>query len=174
MRWYVESERTIYRDRWLHLQGADVVLPNGVHLDHRVIRRPDAAFTVVVDRDRILLLWRHRFITNTWGWEIPGGAVEPGEEPVAAARRETAEETGWRPDGILQPLVRLQPMAGLLTVQHHVFRAEEASYLGPPVDFWEADRVVWVPRPEVRRLIAAGDIVEATTLAALLHLLTLG
>lgn len=171
MRWHVESERTIYRDEWVHLQSADVVLPNGARLDHRLVRRPDGAFTVVVEGGRVLLLFRHRFITDSWGWEIPGGAIDPGEEPAAAARRETTEETGWRPEGPLRPLVRFAPMAGLVSVHHHVFRADAATYLGPPADFWEADRVVWVPMAEVRRLVAVGDVREGTSLLALLTLL---
>ena len=46
----------------------------------------------------MLLLWRHRFITDTWGWEIPAGRVEAGEALEDAARREAIEETGWAPD----------------------------------------------------------------------------
>ena len=43
----------------------------------------------------VLALWRHRFITDTWGWEIPAGRLEAGETAEQAARRETLEETGW-------------------------------------------------------------------------------
>ncbi len=43
-----------------------------------LLPRP-AAGTVVVDAERgVLLLWRHRFITGTWGWEIPAGGVDSG------------------------------------------------------------------------------------------------
>ena len=57
-----------------------------------------AAGTIVRDPDRgVLLLWRHRFITDTWGWEIPAGRIDPGETPEQAAARETLEETGWEP-----------------------------------------------------------------------------
>ncbi|WP_433386225.1 hypothetical protein [Micromonospora sp. KLBMP9576] len=37
-------------------QGVDVVLPNGVRLDHRVVRRPDGAFAAVTRDERVLLL----------------------------------------------------------------------------------------------------------------------
>lgn len=55
--------------------------------------------TVVVDGNgNTLLIWRHRFITDRWGWEVPAGWAEPGEDLAEAARREIVEETGWTVD----------------------------------------------------------------------------
>src|SRR5580693_10693628 len=98
MRGTVLSEKQLYEDGWLDIRMADVELPDGRHLEHRLIRTPPGAGAVVTDQhQRVLLLWRHRFITGTWGWEIPIGKIDPGEDPAAAAARETEEETGWRP-----------------------------------------------------------------------------
>jgi 8-oxo-dGTP pyrophosphatase MutT (NUDIX family) len=44
-----------------------------------------------------LLIWRHRFITGTWGWEVPTGEVEDGESPAEAAAREFTEEPAGGP-----------------------------------------------------------------------------
>ena len=43
--------------------------------------------TVVLDQavERILLIWRHRFIIDRWLWELPGGYIDPGEDGIAAA-----------------------------------------------------------------------------------------
>ncbi|MFL1379831.1 NUDIX domain-containing protein, partial [Nocardiopsis protaetiae] len=112
MRWTVHSERPLYTDPWLDVRVADVELPDGQRFDHRLIRRPRGAGTVLRDGGRVLLLWRHRFITDTWGYEIPMGGVHDGEDPRLAAAREAEEETGWRP-GTLRPLLRLQPSSGL-------------------------------------------------------------
>jgi 8-oxo-dGTP pyrophosphatase MutT (NUDIX family) len=111
MRWTVHGEQSLYTDEWLDIRLADVELPDGRHLEHRLIRTPPGAGCVVIQRESVLLLWRHRFITDTWGWEIPVGRVDDGEDPAQAAR-ETGEETGWRP-GELTPLLRVQPTAGL-------------------------------------------------------------
>ncbi|MGW4801088.1 NUDIX domain-containing protein, partial [Nonomuraea sp. NPDC004297] len=112
MRWQVHSEKSLYLDQWLDIRVADVELPDGRRLDHRLVRTaPGAGAVVTDDKDRVLLIWRHRFITDTWGWEIPLGGVEDGEMPMAAAAREVEEETGWRP-GPLRPMLSVQPSNG--------------------------------------------------------------
>lgn len=55
----------------------------------------------ITDGERVLLV-RHTY--GPRGWDLPGGAVKRGEEPVSAARREMNEELGvsiedWRPLG---------------------------------------------------------------------------
>ena len=59
----------------------------------------------VDDREQVLLLHRHRFITDRGGWDLPAGAAEPGEAPAAAAAWELAEETGLSCEH-LEPLAR--------------------------------------------------------------------
>jgi 8-oxo-dGTP pyrophosphatase MutT (NUDIX family) len=172
MEWRVVSERPLYSDEWLDIRVADIELPDGRHLEHRSIRTPPGAGAVVVDGDRrVLLMWRHRFITSTWGWEIPIGKVEEGESPADAAAREFEEETGWRP-GPLRRLIYVQPTPGLSNSAHHIYRADEATYIGKAADSFESERVAWVPLADVRPLIGKAEIVSGTTLAALLYVLS--
>jgi 8-oxo-dGTP pyrophosphatase MutT (NUDIX family) len=172
MRWKIHSEKPLYQDEWLDIRLADVEVAEGRHLSHRVIRTPPGAGAVVLDdQQRVLLIWRHRFITESWGWEIPIGAIDPGEEPIAAAAREVEEETGWRP-GELRPLIYCQPTSGISDSEHYIFRADGATLIGPPTDGWESERIEWVPLGDVRRLIDKRDIVGGTTIVALLYALT--
>ncbi|MFG1704066.1 NUDIX domain-containing protein [Nonomuraea sp. M3C6] len=172
MRWQVHSERTLYADQWLDVRVADVELPDGRHLDHRLVRTaPGAGAVVTDDQNRVLLIWRHRFITDSWGWEIPLGQVEEGEMPGAAAAREVEEETGWRP-GPLRPLLAIQPTNGISDSLHHIYRGESATHIGPPSDPWEAERVEWVHLSSIRRLIDNGEIVCGTSMSSLLYLLS--
>jgi hypothetical protein len=72
--WIEHGERSVYESPWVSLRLVDVEVPGGARFEHHVIRRPfPAAGTVVVGPDGVLLLWRHRFITRTWGWEVPAG-----------------------------------------------------------------------------------------------------
>ena len=60
-----------------------------------------AAYGVIVEDDRILLA--HWSQNGHSGWTLPGGGIDPGEDPADAARREILEETGHRArlDGLL-------------------------------------------------------------------------
>ena len=93
MKWTVHGERLLYESPWVELELVDVELPDGQRFEHHVVRMPNkAAGAVVHDRDRgVLLLWRHRFITDAWGWEIPAGRIDPGEEPGAALKLRVAD-----------------------------------------------------------------------------------
>lgn len=87
------------------------------------------------------MMWRHRFITDSWAWELPMGLVEDGESPEQAAAREVLEETGWRP-GPIKPLIYAEPANGITDSQHHVFRVDGATYAGPPTEKNESDQAV--------------------------------
>ena len=117
------------------------------------------------DPDRgVLLLWRHRFITDTWGWEIPAGRIEAGETPEQAAVRETLEETGWRP-GPLTRVGSYAPSNGTSDQIFHVFTAAGAC-VGDPTDIGESERIAWLPVDEVRRLIVANELTDGLTLTS--------
>jgi len=172
VRWTVHGERSLYESEWLRLVLVDVEIPDGERFEHHVIRFPNhAAGTVVRDPDRgVLLLWRHRFITDTWGWEIPAGRIDPGESPADAAARETLEETGWEP-GPLRPLFRYQPTNGVSDQSFHIFTADGAMHRGHPTDHGEAERVEWVGVAELRRLVQDGEMLDGLSLTSILYAL---
>ena len=125
MRWTVHGERSLYDSEWVRLRLADVELPDGTRFDHHIVRFPQQSSGVVVHDARlgVLLLYRHRFITDTWGWEIPAGRVDGGEELEAAGAREVLEETGWRP-GRLRHVVTYHPAGGLTDATFHLLLAD--------------------------------------------------
>lgn len=172
MRWTVHGERRIYESEWMSVALVDVELPDGARFEHHVLRVPaPAAGTVVSDPQRgVLLLWRHRFITDTWGWEIPAGRVDEGETPLEAAIRETVEEAGWRPVDV-QHLTTYHPNNGTSDSQFHLFLASGAEHVGEPTDINEAERIEWLPWDEVRTEMAAGRVGDGLSLTALLWVL---
>ncbi len=170
-RWRTFGERTIYDSEWVWLGQVDVEVPGGERFWHHVVRLPRAAVMVLVDeRDRVLLMWRHRFVQDRWGWELPGGLIDEGEEPEQAAVRELEEETGYRA-GRVEHLVTFQPMVGMVDSEHAVFIGRDPVRVGEPVEVSEADRVEWVALSSVPELIARGEIWNSGVLIGLLGLL---
>lgn len=171
MQWINRGEKIVYENPWLSVRMADVELPDGRHLQHTVIReKPCVLCAAVNDRGEVLLLWRHRFIPGTWGWEIPGGGVDDGETLEAAAARELLEETGWRAVGDVQHLVTVEPANGISDATYHVYWTDSAEHVGDPDDGMESQRREWMPLERVPDLIAAGEIRAADTVAGLLLL----
>jgi 8-oxo-dGTP pyrophosphatase MutT (NUDIX family) len=163
----IHGETPVYRSDWVTLALTDVELPSGARFDHHVVRLPrDAAAVVMLDEhDRVLLLRRHRFITDTWGWEIPAGRVDRGETLEEAGVRETIEETGWRPLD-LDYLGFSQPTIGLMEQRFEYFEASRAEQVGE-FDRTETESIAWFAPDDVRTLIEQSEIVDGLTLTAL-------
>jgi 8-oxo-dGTP pyrophosphatase MutT (NUDIX family) len=166
--WINHGETTLTETLWFRLCVADVEVPDGRHLEHYLLRQRPVVLTACVNSDdEVLMLYRHRFIPDTWGWELPSGVVDPGEERDTAAARETLEETGWRP-GPLKHLLTMEPSAGFSDAVHHAYQADGAEYVGEPADAIESDRIAWIPLAEVPTMIGRGEIRAANTIAAVL------
>jgi 8-oxo-dGTP pyrophosphatase MutT (NUDIX family) len=173
-RWLHRGEETIYDCPWVRLAVADVVMPDGTQVDHHVVRLPrPAAGTIIVSDGRVLLLYRHRFITDTWGWEMPAGAVDEGESIEDAAIRESAEESGWRPTTV-EPLCTFNPANGILDQVFHIFVSRDAVDVGGPTDRNEAARIEWFDVAEVRRMVLDGGITDGLSFGGLLYAITAG
>ncbi|WP_254125600.1 NUDIX hydrolase [Amycolatopsis sp. CA-230715] len=170
-RWTIHGERLVDDTRRDRVSIASVELPDGVRFEQWVFRiRKAAMMAVLDDHDRVLMLWRHRFIIDRWVWELPGGYVNPDEDPAVTAAREVEEETGWRPLEV-ESLGSLQPIVGSADAENLLYVARRSAYIGEPADINEAERVAWIPLDSVRDRITQGEIVGAASQVALLHIL---
>lgn len=172
--WLNRGEHTIYDCPWVRLAIADVLLPDGTQVDHHLVRMPrPAAGTIVVADGAVLLLHRHRFITDSWGWEIPAGVVDPGEQIEHAAIREALEESGWEPLSV-RHLCRFFPANGLVDQEFHIFVSDDAVHRGEPTDRNEAASLEWHPIASLAEMLTTGAIADGLSFGAISFALATG
>jgi predicted NUDIX family NTP pyrophosphohydrolase len=97
-------------------------------------------------------------------WSIPKGEFEPGEEPLAAAKREFTEETGFVADGDFAPLTPLKQPSGKVVHAWAVemdcdpTRVKSNTFTFKGREFPEIDKAAWFALDEARRKILPGQI----------------
>jgi ADP-ribose pyrophosphatase len=123
----------------------------------------------------IMILEGYKHGIGRSSWQVVGGYLEPGEEPLAAAQRELLEETGYQSDDwtfLGSYIVDANRRAGQATF----FLAQNACQIAPPDhDDLETFTVRWESVEEVKAALGDGriqGISYATALALGLHQLT--
>lgn len=127
------------------------------------------AAVVVEGTQGILLTRQYRHLINKVTWEIPGGKVDAGEEPQAAAQRECLEETGIRCDQLL-PLLVFQPGLDTLHNPTHLFHSTtfDSQSDTNAVHNEEVYGHEWLPLERCLHMISSGIIVDSLSVIALL------
>ncbi len=119
---------------------------------------------------RVLLVRQWRVGNGQVTLEIPGGAVDPGETPLEAARRELEEETGHRAEG-WEALGVVAPNPAFQTNRAHTFLARGARLAGPQrPDENEVIDLVEAPLADIPDMLRDGRITHALVHCAFLHL----
>lgn len=124
------SER-IHAGRVFEVVRERVRLPSGLEQELEFVRHGGAvAIAARRDDGRLVLVRQYRHATGETLLEVPAGRLEAGEEPLAAARRELEEETGftaarWR------ELARFYAAPGFCSERLVLFLAEGLQPCGP-------------------------------------------
>jgi len=98
MVWIVEEHEQVYcNERGITVSRQVVRLPNGdVIPDYFQIALPDfVTIVAVTDQRDVLVIRQYKHGVGRVALTLPGGGIERGEEPLAAAERELLEETGY-------------------------------------------------------------------------------
>lgn len=97
MKFRVESEKELFQGRIIRLVERDLVLPNGRRTTFHIVEHPGAVAIVPVHANGdVVLLKQFRPTIGMEIYEIPAGTIEKGEAPLATAKREIVEETGFK------------------------------------------------------------------------------
>lgn len=164
------SSREVYRNPWMTVREDVVRLGDGSTGIFGVVEKPEYAVVIPRERGGVWMVEQFRYAAGRRAWELPMGSWSPGSpggDPLALAQAELAEETGliaatWRHLG------RLMQAYGYSTQGFDVFLATDLTPGIPDREASEQDMVHrWVADDELRAMVRAGEVVDATTLAAL-------
>ena len=150
-----------------------VTEPGGFTSTRDIVRHNGSVIILAVDssvnpNDPFIVLERqYRHAAGQFLIELPAGRIEPGEAPLAAAKRELIEETGFRARRWSR-LVRYYASPGFLAETMQVFLAEEisAGVAQPEPD--EKITLLHLPLSEVLTMIEQGKILDGKTILSVL------
>ncbi len=138
--------------------------PGGFEIKRSIIRHPGSAVMMAVDdKDRVLLVKQFRLPAEQDLWELPAGRLDPGESPLAAAKRELREETGYKAKKWIK-LSSFWPSPGYVSEKMTLFLALDLTEgKQEPMDD-ERIEIRWFSRNELADLIRAGKIPDGKTI----------
>lgn len=161
------SIKTEFSHPILAVETFPVAGPDRIHRFLR-IRTSDWVNCIPITADRnVILVRQHRHGIDEVTLEIPGGAIDAGEEAATAARRELVEETGFE-GGQLVDLGWVWSNPAIQNNRTHFFVVDGVKPTGTiQPDPTEDIEVVHVPLAEVPALLATGQIRHSLAVAAL-------
>jgi ADP-ribose pyrophosphatase len=167
------SSKVVFEGKLFRVLHDKIIEPGGHQNERDVIRHNGSVVIMAMDSSKskknpwIVIERQYRHAANQFLWELPAGKMEPGEDAVAGAKRELAEETGYSAKK-WKPLVEYYASPGFLGESMKVFLAEGlvAGDARPEED--EKIEFRLVKLSDVLKMIDKGAILDGKTLTSVL------
>jgi len=123
-----------------------------IHAGQKYRRRP-GVYGVLLDGQAVLLTHQAEPIPE---YQLPGGGIDPGENPIAALHREVMEETGWhigqvRHLGTYRRFTYMPEYDKWAEKVCYIFTARPTLRMGPPTEAGHS--AIWASATEALRLV---------------------
>ena len=169
----VISSEVVYTGPLFRVLHDKIVEPDGRTNERDVIRHNGSVVILALDTSKnkknpwVVMERQYRHAAKQYLWELPAGKLDAGEEPLAGAQRELAEETGYRAKK-WKPLVEYYASPGFLGESMIVFVAEglQAGQAQPEED--ESIELRLVRLSDVLKMIEKGAIRDGKTMTSVL------
>jgi len=163
------TSEVLYQGKVFRLQRDTVIEPGGVEAERDIIVHPGSVVVLPIFKDgRVLLIRQYRHSIGEFLWELVAGRKEPNESPLAAARRELVEETGYKAKR-LRKLMRIVPTPGFVNEWMWIFAAEGLmqGIAQPEEDERITPRIFTLK--QVEKMIESGALRDAKSICGLLY-----
>ena len=165
--WRVRASSYLVDSPFMRLRKDEVELPDGTVIPDYFVRESDGFVVIfaLTSEGRVLLGNEYRYGCDAIGLELPAGNIAPGEEPLACARRELREETGFEA-GRIEPLGSWYAEPVRSSARAHAFLARDAVKIGvQDLDPTEHIEVLDVAVDDLRAMLRDGRIHSISSVA---------
>lgn len=169
MEWKTLSQKYLIKRPWLTARVDQVELPTGTIIDeYYVLEYPDWVNTIAITKEgKFVFVRQYRYAIGKTVNELCAGVIEKGEEPMAAAKRELLEETGFG-GGEWQEWMTISANPGTHTNLTHCFLATDVELMtGQHLDKGEDVEVRIFTREEVLGMLQRGEVWQSLMAAPL-------
>ena len=167
--WRTRSSRRVYENPWIRVREDIAEMPDGRTTLYGVVECPGAVGVLpFLDADTVVLVGQYRYVARGFFWEMPTGALGPGESEEAAAQRELAEEAGYRADRLTK-LCAFHTSKSVVEETAHIYLAEGLHPVPARGDDTEFIETRVLPFTEALRMVEQDEIKDAMTIVAILH-----
>lgn len=168
--WKTLESTYLIRDPWMTLRADKCETSTGIVIEPYYVQEPMDWVHVVAfdDSKNILVIRQYRHAVGQVLPEFPCGAVDPGEEPLAAVTRELLEETGCTFDRI-EALPPLSPNPASHSNRVHPFVAFGTRVVAEQnLDDTEEIEFEFLPLKELMTMVRSGEFLQSIHVATLL------
>jgi ADP-ribose pyrophosphatase len=168
--WKTLASRQVYQNAWIRVREDIAELPNGNTTIYGVVEASQCVGILpFVDDDHVVLVRQYRYVFGEdHRWEMPTGAMKPGETPEQAARRELQEEIGYDP-GDLHLLNTFFSSKSVMHEVGYLFIGRNLAPLQAPPDETEFLEIATFPFAQVLQMVLESEIRDVMTMVAVLH-----
>ncbi len=168
-RWDKGGSRSLAATRIFDVRSVEFRHPTrGTEREFVVIASPDWVNVVALTPDhQLVFVNQFRYGTDAFSWEVPGGVIDLGEDPIAAGVRELREETGFVGKNA-RLLGSVNPNPAIMNNRCHLVLVEDAVRTAE--QDWDPDEeieVTTMPVDEAYAWARSGRITHALVLNAL-------
>ncbi|MDR1159491.1 MAG: NUDIX hydrolase [Syntrophomonadaceae bacterium] len=158
------ASQKVFSGRIVSLRVDTVLLPNGKRASREIIEHNGAVAIVALDdENNIYLVRQYRKAAQKVMLEIPAGTLDPGEEPLAAAKRELREEIGARA-GHWEKICSYYSSPGFCTEELTVYLAAGLTAGDPDPDPDEFLEITKMPLEQAFDLVRQNEIMDGKSI----------